>query len=275
MTPHNATLPSQPRSIASEAMIRATIQFCLLYTLVALVGALFDNRLVNGERAWFKPFKFGVSIVVYLATVLWALRSLSAPWRQGKSASLFAATLGLCTIFELAWIGLQAARGQASHFNVSTPFYARMYSAMAFAAVALVLAGGGFGLLVMLDRTANLSRPLRTAVVYAFPASALLTLLTALTMGSRLSHFAGLESPSALHLPFTGWSLTVGDMRVPHFLANHLMQAAPAFAWLASKIASDRLASLAAASFTVLWTALTLWVFRTVLTGKPFFALLA
>jgi hypothetical protein len=36
--------------------------------------------------------------------------------------------------FEIGYIFIQAARGEQSHFNLSTPFYSSMYSLMAAAA---------------------------------------------------------------------------------------------------------------------------------------------
>ncbi len=258
----------------ASGILRFTIAFCLLYAALAFLGALFDDRLVNAEQVWLKPIKFGVSLTIYLGTVHWALTSLSPSWQAGKPAFLLSVALCLCTMLELAYIGLQAARAQPSHFNVATPFFAAMYSAMAIAAVVLVLAGGGFGILAILDKAADLSNPLRIGFFCAFSASTALTVLTALTMGSRLTHHAGVEAVGAARLPLAGWSLTVGDMRPPHFLATHLMQAGPLFACFISRAVNDRAASFAVAGFCLLWTALTVWVFRTVLAGKPFFKLL-
>lgn len=149
-----------------------------------------------------------------------------------------------------------------------------MYSLMAIAAIALVLGGGALGIVALLDTEAAFSRPMRGGIALAFSLSTVLTLLTALTMGGRLTHHVGLKSPASSRLPFMAWSLTVGDMRPAHFLATHLMQAGPLFAWLAGLVLNERSATWAIAGFCLAWAGLTLWIFRIALTGRPFFHLL-
>ena len=46
----------------------------------------------------------------------------------------------------------------------------------------------------------------------------------------------GTPPPSAAVIPFFGWSLSVGDLRLAHFLALHAMQIVPGVALLASSL---------------------------------------
>jgi hypothetical protein len=258
----------------AERVLASTTGFTFIYTLAAIAACGMDGRTLGGEGVWLKPLKFGISTLLYLGTLLWTVSSLGADWRQGRALLWIAATASLTALFEILYIGIQAGLGQASHFNLSTPFHAAMYSLMAIAAVALVLSGGALGLVAFLDPAAALSKPMRWGTGLAFLLSTILTITTALTMGGRLTHHVGLEPAAALRVPLTSWSLTVGDMRVPHFLATHLMQAGPLFAWLAATTVSDRVATAAVIGFCLAWAGLTLWVFRIVLGGRPFLAFL-
>jgi hypothetical protein len=256
----------------AEWALFLTTGFAILYALASLAGSKLDARTLAGENVWLKPLKFGLSAGLYVGTLFWAMSSFSPAYRDGTTAFLVAATASLCTLFGIIYIGIQAARGQASHFNVTTPFYSTMYSLMAVAAVGLVLSGAALGTMAIVDKAAAFSRPIRWSVGVGFPLSSLLTLLTALPMGGRRTHHVGLEPASAQRLPLFGWSLTVGDMRVPHFLATHLMQAAPLFAWVVIGVVdNDRVATGAVLGFCFAGAAFTLWIFRIVLAGRPFF----
>ncbi len=246
-----------------------TLIFTSVYGLLAAAGLAFDTRLIDGDPVWLKPFKFGVSTALYLGTVLWAQQQLSPAWQAGPLAKLVAVVAALCTVFELVYIGWQAGLGQHSHFNVATEFHRALYGVMALAAVALVMTGATTGLMVLLDRNAEMTAAMRWTVGLAFLMSTGLTIVTALTMGGRLTHHVGVEAAGALRVPFFGWSLTVGDMRVPHFLATHLMQVGPLGAWLAARLLAPELAASVAIGLTLAWAALTLWAFQAVLGGRP------
>jgi hypothetical protein len=148
-----------------------------------------------------------------------------------------------------------------------------MYGLMAVAAVLLVLCGGAIGVMAAIDIGANGSSPERWGVGLAFPLSAALTILTGLSVGGRMTHHVGVVAEGASQVPFTGWSLRVGDLRVPHFLAMHLLQAGPVFAWLVSRVAGVAGGAVAAGVFCVLWSVLTLWILKLAREGKPFTAL--
>lgn len=246
-----------------------TLVFTMVYAGLAAAGLAFDARLIDGDPVWLKPFKFGVSTALYVGTVLWAQQQLSAAWQAGPLAKLVALVAAICTVFELVYIGWQAALGQHSHFNVATDLHRALYGVMALAAVALVLTGATTGLMVLLDQAGPLRGVMCWTVGLAFVLSTGLTIVTALTMGGRLTHHVGVEAAGAMRVPFFGWSLTVGDMRVPHFLATHLMQVGPLGAWLAARLLAPELAVLLAVGITLGWSALTLWAFQVVLGGRP------
>ena len=63
---------------------------------------------------------------------------------------------------------------------------------------------------------------------------------TGILMGARNSHGVGHERR---RLPLFGWSADAGDLRPPHFLSIHALQAYPLVAWLAA-LASERQAGV-------------------------------
>ncbi len=256
--------------VQADLVLRVMTGFCLVYAVAALAAWFFDSRTIANESVWLKPIKFGLSTALYLATLYWALGCLSEAWRQGQAVWWVAVGAVLCSLFELVYIGGQAAQGEASHFNVGTPFHAAMYGLMAVAAVLLVLCGGAIGVMAAIDIGANGSSIRRWSVAVAFPLSAALTILTGLSVGGRMTHHVGVVVEGAAQVPLTGWSLRVGDLRVPHFLAMHLLQAGPLFAWVVARGAGVGSGAAAVGVFCVLWSALTLWLLKLAREGKPF-----
>lgn len=255
-----------------ERMLFFTAAASFGFAMVAGTASTFDGRILGEDNVWVKPLKFGVSVGIYLATLAWAAGGLSATARHGPAIEWIALTACVCAAFELIYIGLQAFRGEHSHFNTDSPFHAAMFALMAVAAIALALSGGALGLAVARDTGWRFSPTLRWSIAVAFPLSAALTILTGLAMGSRMSHHASLDT-AAIRLPLTGWSLTVGDLRAPHFLASHLTQAGPALGWLLTRLPGEGTASPLAVAFCLAWAWLTLILFRLTLAGHPIAAL--
>jgi hypothetical protein len=247
----------------------------LLYAVAALVGLGVDARTLQEDSVWMKPLKFGLSTALYAGTLLWVVSVLSAEWRQGRVVGLVAAAVCVSTLFELVYIGVQAARGLGSHFNVATPFHAAMYQGMALAAVVLTASSGVLGMVALLDTGMRVPAAVRWGVVMAFVLSAVLTTVTGLTMGGMMTHHVGAAGQGAVRVPVTGWALTVGDLRVPHFLAMHLLQAGPLVGWLLSVVLRDGVwAASLVGGFCLLWSAVTVGVLRVVLAGRPFVSFL-
>ncbi|MGH3589158.1 MAG: hypothetical protein ACRDQ0_22850, partial [Pseudonocardia sp.] len=88
--------------------------------VVAGVGLIVDERQLLHESIWAKPFKFGVSFVIYGATLAWMLPLLRRARRTMWTLGTAFAVTGL---IDVGFIAVQAARGTYSHFNVNTdPF---------------------------------------------------------------------------------------------------------------------------------------------------------
>jgi hypothetical protein len=231
-----------------------------------LAGAL-DGRLLAGTNVWLKPAKFAVSFVVLFMTMALVVERLSPAVRQGRLLRTTLAVMVVATVGEMAYIGAQAGRGVHSHFSVSTPFTALMYSLMRLGAVALVVGIGIVGVLAWRDRSARFAAPLRVAIGIGFVLSAVLTLVVAGYLAGHGSHSVGAPSADGARVPLFGWSLEVGDLRPAHFLALHAMQALPLLGlWLArhGREGTALLWAAAAAYF-----AFTLAIFVQALMGLP------
>jgi hypothetical protein len=127
--------------------------------------------------------------------------------------------------FEIVYIAFQAGKGQLSHYNVSTPLYAGLFSLMAIAATLVTLYTAYAGLLFFTNSFPNLP----TYYVWAIRLGIIIFVLFSFegfAMGARLSHSVGAVNDNSSWF-ITGWSKTVGDLRVAHFIGMHALQVLP------------------------------------------------
>lgn len=252
--------------LASAAMLAT---FAVMWAV-----SLVDRRVLDGANVWAKPMKFAVSVSMHLATLALVAHFLSPDWSRGVLLCVLAIASVAAAIGEVGYIAFQAARLQASHFNVGTPFHAAMYALMAFGAVVLVVASGGVGVAAAVDAQSALSAPVRLAVSTGLIAGTVLTLITAFRLGGNMSHHVGIEPEGALRMPITGWSLTVGDLRPAHFLATHMMQAVPIFGVIAAWLLPAEAAVIAVLVVAAAWTLATFALFSIGVAGRPFTAVI-
>lgn len=245
-----------------------TLVMLLMLALAAVVWTI-DKRLINEVSVWAKPMKFAVSLAVHMATLAIIVGLLGNGWRAGTLLALVAAACAFASLGEMIYIIVQAARQQASHFNLATPFTRAMYSAMAAGAVVITISAAVVGIAAFADREAELAPGLRLAILLGLVGGAVLTLITAFTIGSRLSPHVGLHPVGGARMPVTGWSLVVGDLRVAHFLATHMMQAVPLVGLIAARILSPVAAMTAVCLAAVGWTGLVLIAYQQALAGRP------
>ena len=224
----------------------------LMAALSVLFGVLLlvDPRVVDGAPAWLKPLKFAVSIGLYSATFAWVVRALTGAPRLAR----LAVTTTVATLLvEMALIGLQAARGTTSHFNTSSLFDGAVFTVMGLAIAAQTLVA--LAVTVALFRQPFTDR----AMGWALRLGMALTVAGASTGGLMTSpspaQIAEFKATGAMPragghtvgapdggpgLPGTGWSSAHGDLRVPHFLGLHAMQALPLVALLVGGLRRER-----------------------------------
>jgi hypothetical protein len=152
----------------------------------------------------------------------------------------------------------QVVRGRTSHFDVATPVDAALYQSMAAMVATLWFANVVLVVLLLVQRLADpvLTWTLRLGMIIAVVGMALAFLMTLPTPAQQSSWEAGAaETVAGAHtvglpdggpgLPVLGWSTVGGDLRIPHFVGIHGLQAMIILG-LALSIMGTRVALLAA-----------------------------
>jgi len=127
--------------------------------------------------------------------------------------------------FELIYIAFQASKGQLSHFNFNTPLYSVLYSLMGLAAVIVTLYTAYIGLLFFTQSFPNLP----SYYVWSIRLGILIFVVFSFEgglMSSQMSHSVGAVNDNS-NWWIIGWSKTVGDLRVSHFIGMHALQLLP------------------------------------------------
>src|SRR5688500_1475625 len=201
------------------------------------LGLAIDPRLVTGAPAWLKPAKFAVSISIYAFTLAWMFSFLGS-WRRTRR--IVGWITAMVMFLEMAIIALQAFRGTTSHFNASAPLDMALGITMGIAIVTQTLSTIAVAVALWRQRfdDAALGSALRLGmtmtIVGAFTGGLMTTptsqQLAAAKAGEAMT-IAGAHTVGAPDggpgLPGTGWSTEHGDLRVPHFLGLHALQALP------------------------------------------------
>ena len=268
------SLTGQMTFTSAQRLLVVAIGLQVALALPSLVALVLDDRLLNGVSVWSKPLKFQASLIVMLGTLLLLLPLIETAVRQGWGVWL--ACLVACTTAsgEILYITLQAARGRASHFNAETPIEALAYGLMGFGAVLLVLSSLVIGLYILLRPAPDALPGLQLGGAWGLILGSLLTLVTALALGSGQiagpGHWVGGVRTDVGGLFLLGWSRSGGDLRVPHFFATHIMQALP-IAGLALDLLAPRLVVTGLLAASALCVAVVGGTFAQAVAGRPFF----
>jgi len=208
-------------------LLTVSCLFLFSVTLVMLPAYYFDIRYLNTAPIWAKPIKFSLSLAMHFLTLAILAQQLERSKRTGLLLTFFSYLAVVSMLFEQIYISIQAARGRQSHFNDDTDFEILMYAFMGIGAVNLILVSFVLGILIWKYGKKDNSG-LRLGSILGLTIGSVLTLYYAMTMGKSPtdSHLIG-EVVSNSKIPVVGWSREVGDLRIPHFIATHMMQILP------------------------------------------------
>lgn len=217
----------------------------LALMLPTAIAAGLDDRLLRGVNVWVKPLKFMASVGLFAFSTAWFVGLLSPAARRGRSLRIVVWTIIGAGSFEIAYITLQAALGQASHYNGSTPWRVALYSAMGLGATAMTATQALLAWRIARDPAPGADPVWRLGVVVGL----VFTFVLGAGAGGLLG---GLQPPSGAGLPLVGWQLA-GDLRPAHFLGLHAQQFLPL---AALALRTRRAVAVFAAAYGLLWLGL-------------------
>ncbi len=194
--------------------------FCFTLSIICFVLTKFTTTQVQEVNAYIKPFKFAISIGLFSWTMAWYCYYLT-----DFNVSTFNWIVIILFGFELLYITFQASKGQLSHFNISTPTYSLLYSLMGLAATIVTLCTAYIGVLFFTQTFTTLPNYYVWAIRLAILIFVIFSFEGAL-MGSRMNHSVGAINDNSNWF-IVGWSKTVGDLRISHFIGMHALQILP------------------------------------------------
>jgi|CZKS01.1.fsa_nt_gi hypothetical protein len=205
----------------SNPVLTITGWFHWILAGVLILAAQFDSRTILGVNPWIKPIKFSISIAIYVWTLAWYLRYLSG---RRRAVGIISWVVAVSVIAEIVGITLQSARGVPSHFNITTPLDATIFSAMG------AMIGINTVMLIWVCVLFFVDHPdLPAAYLWGIRFGLLLFVLASFEgvfMVIHGSHTVG-AADGGVGLPFVNWSRQHGDLRVMHFAGMHALQVLP------------------------------------------------
>jgi hypothetical protein len=232
----------------------------LLLMVVMMVIAQYDHRQLLGVNVWIKPIKFALSIGLYCLT--WPLLLQYFP--PGRLKTRFISFTVFAMSFEMLAIASQAARGQLSHYNISSLYNLILFNLMGVVIVLQTL----FALFIGIRFFKVNSTQMSPALLWSIRLGIIMACIFAMEggiMGARLAHTVG-AADGGPGLPLFNWSKLAGDLRIAHFMGMHSLQIIPLFV-IISKVKSPRPAIIFASGYFVLVTLLLI----NALLGRPVF----
>lgn len=234
-----------------DPLLTATGLGLLLLLPIFAALLVLDARTIMGAPAWLKPAKFALSTAIYSLTLAWVFTHLPN-WPATRR--IVGRVTASVMLVEVAVIALQAFRGTTSHFNVSTPFDAALFSIMGLAIVSQTISTVAVAIALWRNQFAD------AAMGWALRAGMTITIMGAsvgglMTAGPTPEQMAEIKATGRITvvgahsvggpdggpgLPGVGWSTRHGDLRVPHFFGLHAIQALPLFAFLLSRRPNPR-----------------------------------
>jgi hypothetical protein len=225
------------RSWAADKPLTAVGVAMIGVLAVATAGMVLDPTVITGAPAWLKPAKFAISISIYSFTFLWLLTYVRGYPRLVRLVSWVTAA---AFAIEMVLIAGAAALGTTSHFNVSTPAHATVWSVMGSAIVAAWVANLLVGILLLRQPMADraFAWSLRLGVLVSAVGMGVAFFMTSPTaeqlQGARDgtgipvvgAHAVGVADGGP-GLPVVGWSTVGGDLRPAHFFGLHALQLLP------------------------------------------------
>ena len=237
----------------------------VLALIVVTLLSIGDTRVILGLNPWVKPMKFLSSITIFLWTVAWFM-----PETQPKPVlrNIVRWTIGPAMLLEIVCIILQSTRGATSHFNVTTPFDAAIFSLMG-----VTIGLNTVAMLLFLAIVRRDTPPMRAGYIWGIRLGVAIFLLASLEgalIVSNNAHTVGAPDGGP-GLPFVNWSTSAGDLRIAHFFGMHAMQVLPLLGFVLDRAKAPARGVVIAAS--LIWMAIMGGLLMMALQGRPLLVL--
>jgi len=224
------------------------LNFVIFFIL--LIVSFLDSRMLLGANLWHKPMKFALSIGLFSWTMAWYLAYIS---QKAKVKIIQSTIILMMTIEQLIIIG-QAARGELSHFNISSILNIALFQIMGIAILVNTIMV--FWAFLLTRKEEFLPRGYKMGVLCGMLVFCIAS-LQGFVMVANFGHTWG--APDGQEgIFFLNWAKGQIDLRIFHFLGLHALQVIPLFAWF---FARDNTGLVLV--FTLLFTffaSFTLWV---------------
>ena len=243
--------------------------------LPTLVAHGMDDRFLEGVPVWLKPLKFEASLAAFYLTLSAFYPMAGSAFRRTRKGRFVVWGALVAGALELLYIALQAGRGVASHYNMSTPLYGALYGAMGVGALLLVFCPQLLAFGILENHRAHSRTPLEPwglSVAIGLSLSCVLGGLAGVVLSAQSGHFGDATS-GGVTVPGLGWSRVVGDFRVAHFFGLHALQIIPAMGFAVSQWMGVQWARRGIWIGSGLYAVWVLVAFVQAVWGRPFWAL--
>lgn len=270
-----ARLPTWLPDLELEPRLTAAAFAMLALAVPTLFAWLIDVRQFHGVDTWIKPLKFELSVALYLLTLALFLPLASDRFRASWLGRYMVWPVIVPIVLEVLYIAWRASRVEASHYNRDDWIGIALYALMGIGAVMFTIAPGFLAYGLSRRDAAPMPQVVRWSLVAGLALTCVFGLLSgAILSASATGHYVGIIPDAHRTLPFFGWSLTIGDLRIAHFLGLHALQIIPAIGmvlWLATRQSKAGLVALGTVSAA--YAALTATALVAALQARPLLGL--
>lgn len=247
-----ARLPTWLPDLELEPRLTAAAFAMLALAVPTLFAWLIDDRQFHGVDTWIKPLKFELSVAFYLLTLALFLPLASDRFRASWLGRYLIWPVIVPIVLEVLYIAWRASRVEASHYNSDSALGAWLYTLMGVGAVMFTIAPGFLAYGLSRRDAAPMPEVVRWSLVVGLALTCIFGLVSGAILSSSASgHYVGVVPDAHRTLPFFGWSLTIGDLRIAHFLGLHALQIIPTIGvmlWLATRQSRAGLVALGTVS---------------------------
>lgn len=204
---------------------------CLIVASLLVASGLFhlgvfalDDRPWSGPLSWRKPFTFGLSFGITLASLVWVTSYVRIGSRiRSVLLTVFAADC----ILEVAGITVQAWRNQPSHLNTTTATNSAIATLLAVGGAVLIVTLGAFAVPALRGRTTGPpSMALALRAGFALLIAGLLSGAAMIARGA-IDRARGADTESIY--------ANTGFLKDFHGVTLHAVLVLPALAWLLAR----------------------------------------